>query len=79
MDMTFFEDESPQRCCNLFWMKLYLRDSKNISEWLIKLKITLNKNKLQIFILYNQCLGEKAWWICKFVIGLEKKCTTVVI
>lgn len=60
MDMTFFEDESPERCCNLFWMKLYLRDSKNISEWLIKLKITLNKNELQIFILYNQCLGEKA-------------------
>lgn len=75
MDITSSDDESPGRCCwkiicNLFWMKLSRRDLNNTSEWLIKLKTAVEKS--QIFILYNQCLGEKAWLICKFVIGLGK-------
>lgn len=46
--------------CNLFWMKLSLRNQNNISELLRKLRTSFEKSQIFILYIYNQCLGEKA-------------------
>lgn len=46
--------------CNLFWMKLSLRNQNNISELLRKLRTAFEKSQIFILYMYNQSLGEKA-------------------